>query len=362
LLFALSFVILHIVGSGCCKTCGNKTPLFVYVKPEQLPPHGQKYEFKRGVPLRVVFTVRNETDDFIILRRFDIENQLGDIDRWYGSAYGSTEYRHLEDVWEYNEMNQQLSEPVFIRGLIAPGEKLEIVRNVIFRDQNMRSGVSYQRLTKKQLAKEVYFDTQPGSGFDRTFKLIKNIDILLADRGAVDWSFAVFPNADEFVIDKQQSICSVDLAEPEFSFEVAKNKLSQDVSDFVFWKDKNTWVLKTDQGNYLVDENGVVKLGDIDLLAFVLIEFGADKVDFILPMKGYRQFDAQQPKIDGPGYFDPGVTSVPKEKITDLLKYAAGKGDRVSVLVYDPTGLGRKFYLLVGQFDEKSRRTVANEQ
>lgn len=362
LLFVLFFGIVNIPG-GCCKMCKNsKEPLFVYLRQEQTSPPGRQYKFKRGVPSRVVFAVKNNTDDFIILRRFDIENQLSDIDRWYGSAYGSVEYRPLENVWEYNQMNQQLSKPVFIRGLVAPGDELEIVRDIIFRNENIKTVVSYQRLTKKQLAEEIYFDTQPGSGFDQTFKLIENIDPLLADRGTVDWSFAVFPNADKFTIDKQQAICSVDLAEPDFSLESVKNKLGQNISDFVFWEDKNAWVLKTNEGNYLVDEKEIVRLGDIDLLAFVLIDPDADKVNFILPLKGYEQFDAQQPKIEGPGYFDPGVTSVPKEKIAELLKYAGTNQDKVAVLVYDPTGLGRRFYLLVGEFDERLRRTIADEQ
>ncbi|MBW2181943.1 MAG: hypothetical protein JRG81_16475, partial [Deltaproteobacteria bacterium] len=50
------------------------------------------------------------------------------------------------------------------------------------------------------------------------------------------------------------------------------------------------------------------------------------------------------------------------DEILSLFKFAREKGDSISVFAYDPTGLGKRYYLLVGDFNEKKRRDIVGKK
>ncbi len=333
---------------------GTNGPLSIHVKLEM----GNEYEFIKDAPSRLVFTIENKSDDFIIIRAIDVENGLADITRWYGSFYGSTEYKPLEDIWIYNQMSQMLTKTAFATGLIQPGGGYEFPQWAILKDETVDVNIAYQKLTKDEVLKQIYFEINDNNNFTtkRIFKHLKNADILEKETKNINWSFVIAPNASDLPFDKQHLECKLTLREPEFSFEQAKKAVSSETSDCVFWKSQNCWVLKTDKGIYLVDKDKTLLLPEMDLLVFALIESQHQKVTCILPLTGYEKYDAQKPHIEGPGYYNPGITEVPKEKLISLFEYAGARGDKISVLVYNPNGLGKRLYLLVGQFDEKMRR------
>ena len=56
------------------------------------------------------------------------------------------------------------------------------------------------------------------------------------------------------------------------------------------------------------------------------------------------------------------MTEVVHGDILRLLELARDRGDGVTILPFDPNGLGMKFYVLVGEFDELARRDIAERK
>jgi len=99
----------------------------------------------------------------------------------------------------------------------------------------------------------------------------------------------------------------------------------------------------------------------MDFAIFSLIAADKEEVSAVLPLQGYEEFAPTLPHIEGPGYFNPGVTKISKEDLRKLFFRAYQKSDAISVLTYDPNGLGKRQYVLVGEFDKKKRRVMAQE-
>jgi hypothetical protein len=310
----------------------------------------------------LVFTIENNSDDFIVIRNFNIQHQLPDIYRWYGSVYGGTEYMPLEDMWVFSELEQRLSEPIFAKGVIYPGGKLNIVRHVILKENLINIILMYQRLPKEQAKKSLYFSFQGNEKFTayRIYEHYKSANSVSVEN--IDWEMIVFPEAHKIPFEKQVHPCKVSLKENGFNLKDAEDKIGLTAETFVFWKRQAAWIIKKDNDHYLVRHDNVIKLPEIDLMAFVVIESSYKTINFILPMSGYGKFNAVQPKIEGPGYFNPGVTPLKDNEILSLFEFAREKGDAVSVLAYDPTGLGKRYYILVGDFEEKKRRGMVGKK
>ncbi len=83
-------------------------------------------------------------------------------------------------------------------------------------------------------------------------------------------------------------------------------------------------------------------------------------VDMVLPLAGYQRFRACPPRLEGPGYFEPGTTAVVTRVVPVVLEVARRKGDPFHVVTLNPNGLGARHYLVVGDFDLAIRRAFAN--
>lgn len=337
-------------------------PLSVFVKQESTRPPGEEHFFQKGAVSRLVFTIENISDNFMIIRNFGIQDQLPDIYRWYGSVYGGAEYMHLEDVWIFSELEHRLSEPLFTMGVIYPGGKLNVTRYVILRENKINIMLRYQKLSKEEAERSLYFNLRGKEEFGahRKYEHCKNIDSIPVED--IDWDTAVFPEAHKILIEKQVYSCHVSLRDPEFSLKNAEDRIGLKAETFVYWKRQRAWVIENDRNRYMISQDEILKLPEIDLLSFIIIESAYKTTNFILPMSGYDQFNAVQPKMEGPGYFNPGITPLKDDEILSLFKFAREKGDSISVFAYDPTGLGKRYYLLVGDFNEKKRRDIVGKK
>lgn len=359
-------IIVFILFCGQCASCATSpdlkntqaNPLSFYVKREFIRPPGEQYKITRAVAERIIFSIENNSNDFIVVRNINIIGQLPDPSRWYGAAYGSTQYRPLEDIWVYNQMDQVLSSPVFASGVIAPGASFAIERWVMFKKDFLDVEISFQRLSKPDAAKHLYF-YQHSNELSQKRKF-KRLDNPLTAKDGLDWSLVIFPKAGDFKFYTQNIRCKADLKEPGFSLNEARNKAGCPVEDFIFSKHLDSWLIKCRSGNLLVNKNKKIQLPDIDFLSMVVLE-SQNKIGVILPLSGYEKFKPKGPRIEGPGYFNPGITEIPKEKMIELLEYARNKHDKVKVLQYDPDGLGKNAYILIGEFDEHKRRSLAME-
>jgi hypothetical protein len=346
-----------------CATTGNiennqANPLFFYVKQEFIRPPGEQYKITRAVTQRVTFVIENKSNDFIIVRNINILGQLPDPNRWYGSSYGSTRYQPIEDAWVYNQLEQVLSSPVFASGVIAPGADFAIERWVMFKESYLDTEITFQRLSKLEAAKHIYFYQHSGE-FSQKRKF-RRLDNPVVAKDDLDWSLVIFPKAEDFKLYTQNIRCKVDLKEPEFSLDEARKKAGCVAGDFIFSKQLNSWLIKCRNGIFLVNKKKKIQLSDIDLLSMAVLE-SQNKIGVILPLSGYEKFKPKSPRIEGPGYFNPGITEIPKEKMIELLEYARNKHDKVKVLQYDPDGLGKNAYIIIGEFDEHKRRAIAME-
>ena len=344
----------------------EKGSLFVSIKSDQSGNKTPERTFQKGTPVLSSFIVENRTHDFIVLRRFEIKGQLPDIQRWFGPLYGSVEYRAEEDIFFYNVVEQCLSEPVFAMGLIRPRGSIEVPRRVALRNSSVTAEVFYQRIPLENAKKKLYFNfpDAPCMGPKRIFRHIDDFYPFLNGKRTeeVDWSKVILKGENELPFQRHEATCAVRLTEPEFSLEKALKKFRMLFSDYIFWKSENCWIFKREKNVFLVGENRFLKLGEIDLTVFLLIELAPHDADFILPMEGYEDFNPQMPEIQGPGYFNPGITHIPRTKVLQLFEHAAQRGERVRTIAYDPHGLGKRFYISVGEFNEKERRAIANRK
>lgn len=340
----------------------HEGPLSVFVKQDFTRPPVEEYFFQKGAVCRMVFAIENISDDFIVIRNVAIQDQLPDIYRWYGSMYGGAEYMPLEDTWSYSELEQRLSEPFFAKGVIYPGGKIDVTRHVILRENKIILALTYQKLSGKDAQHFLYFYFRGKEEFsaNRKYKHCNNINSLPVDD--IDWGGVVFPEAEKIPFERQMASCEVSLREPEFSLKNAEKRIGLEADSFVYWKGKKSWVIGKERDRYLISSDTIKKLPEIDLLSFIIIESSYNTTNFILPMSGYDRFKAVQPTIEGPGYFNPGITPLKNDDILPLFEFAREKGDPVSVLAYDSTGLGKRFYLLVGDFDENKRRDIVRKK
>lgn len=337
-------------------------PLSVYVKQEFTRPPGEEHFFQKGAVSRVVFAIENISEDFIVIRDVAIQNQLPDIYRWYGSVYGGAEYMPLEDIWVFSELEQRLSEPVFAKGVIYPGGKLNVTRYAILRENKINITLTYQKLSKKEGKRSLYFYFRGKNEFDthRKYKRCKKINSIPVED--IDWEMIIFPEAHKVSFEKQLYSCHVSLRGPEFNLKDAEDRIGLKADTFVYWKQQRAWIIGKDKDQFIIFQDKIRKLPEIDLLSFIIIESAFKTTNFILPMSGYDQFNAIRPKIEGPGYFNPGITPVKDDELLSLFMFAREKGDAISVLAYDPTGLGKRYYLLVGDFNEKKRRDIVGKK
>ncbi|MFC1704553.1 hypothetical protein ACFL1E_07240 [Candidatus Omnitrophota bacterium] len=343
----------------------DNNSLLVYVKQAELFSKEQHSFLKRSID-QATFMIENRSDDFIVIRNFSIVDQLPDIQRWYGSQYGSAYYSPLEDVWIYNEVNQQLSEPLFAFGVIPPRKALEISRWFLVKGGSIQCAIDFQRLSKAEAGTYLYVNLYDKSAFSpkRIFQRAEseeNIDALLKSFDNVDWRHVIAPAIREVLIQSLEVSCQIPIQELEVNLEKVKEEIGDWILDSIFLRSLNLWVVETVAANYMIVDDKAIELPGISLLAFILIESQAGGVETILPLTGYEQFNPEKPSIKGAGYFNPGITILPREKIFPLLQAVKDNGHKVTAFAYDSNGLGERYYLLVGEFDEKVRREVAQQ-
>ena len=144
-----------------------KDTLVVEIDPSQ-------NQFQKGVPSKIIFHITNNSDDLIVIRTFDVKGALPDITRWYGSLYGATLYKPLEDMWEYSPMAQTLSDPVFVMSLIVPGSEIKINRMAVLKDDWVQIEVGCQRLAKEQIKEYLYLADKNADHFRQTNILLSS--------------------------------------------------------------------------------------------------------------------------------------------------------------------------------------------
>lgn len=354
---------LGLAGCNGGRTAGSGT-LSAYVVQEMVRPPGDQYKFVRGAFSRVVLAIENDSDDVVVLRGCSVAGQLPDINRWHGARYGSTQHRPMEDEWVYDEMAQQLSDPVFATGVIPPGESIKVVRWIRLERDTVEIDVAYQRLSVEDATEHLYVETALDDQFSvqRVFRHPDSLAHRADPTGNTNWQVVIFPRAQEFSFDGTTLRCSVSFQPPPVSVDAARAVLGEEIRESVYWRGQSKWVARTDSGVFVIDGQKRTPLGDVDLLCFGVIESSYKTVDCILPLSGYERFDPQRPNVGPVGFFDPGITKVAQGDILGLLESARGNGDSVTVLPYNANGLGMQFHLLVGDFDATARRRIAERQ
>lgn len=350
-LYTVLFACLSVLIMSCANQRAPEKSIVKYPLTVEIDPSMD--QFQKGVPSKITFYLTNNSDDLIVIRALDIEGGMPDITRWYGSRYGSTSYKPLEDIWEYYPLTQSQTEPVFVTSLIVPGGKIKITRTVVFKNDQAQIEVGYHRLAKDQIKEYLYLATKNADYFRQTniFKHPESTDGLFADHA---WSTAILPDDEKLAIYSQKISMKVKLNDSHIN--LIETYGGEKVIDYVIWKSQNALVIKTAKGIYFVKDSKVDELGRVDLKIFSIIPFKPITVGFILPLEGYEEFEPVYPSIEGPGYFSPGVTEIVHYDILRLFEFAKEKGHAISVVTYDSTGLGNEHYIVVGSFDEEKRR------
>lgn len=318
----------------------------------------------RGRCHTVRVAIQNTSTNLILIRGIDFEGQLGDTRRWYGSQYGEVTRDEAEDLWDFDGMAQTLSSPIFAFGALPPGESLRVTRDVVFHEGTVVLKFSYQMLTPRQVREAVYFPAG-GNPTGAVFRRIASGDGALGAMGGGTWATGVvFPEPSKFPVMSLRREFSFALDEGEFPLEAAKRRVEFAVKGSTRWE--GGWVLHGEKEDEvcLVSPERAVSLPRCDIRAFALLDAmeRVGRVDIVLPLAGYHFFRACPPRLEGPGYFEPGTTVVATEVLPDVLEVARRKRDPFHVVTLDPNGLGARHYLAVGDFDLAVRRAFANGQ
>lgn len=314
----------------------------------------------KNAPSHITFTVKNTSAHYIVLRRFEVEQQLPEEERWYGAAYGSVAYRPLEDEYRYYAMHQQLSEPVFAFGVLPPGDEITIERWTVPQDKSVAVIITYQALSADETEKMLYVSSERAmySGAFATFTHPKKRAL---EENDIDWSQVIFPDADQIPVISERHEVECAIAELGFSRAEAERIAGMSSEEALFWPAHNAWVLKKKDEVYYLTRAYHEPFPQMELDVITFCVSREKEVPCILPTEGYSAFNAILPTIEGPGYFNPGITQLKKEKVRTLFQHAYRHRDEVSLFSYDGDGLGRELYLLVGTFDEIKRRRQAEK-
>jgi hypothetical protein len=336
----------------CITSCATRQagPLSAHVRQEMVRPPGDENKFVRHGVSRLVFMIENDTNDVIVLRDCTIPGQLPDIDRWHGARYGSVDHRPLEDVWRYSEMAQQLSMPVFAMGIIPPAGNLKVTRWAILREDHVALEIAYHRLTPAQARQHLYVETARDTMImDRVFKHPQELPGPSDEGLQVNWRVVIFPEAETLDIHSQTLTRPVSLREPPVGMETIQTLVAGPIRDSVYCRRQQAWAVKTPQAMYLLAGRERIALPEMDILAFVIIDSSYRTVPFILPATGYNDFASYRKEKEDNRFDDGGVTPIPHDAVRQLLECIRDNGHRIAVEAIDPTGLGRRFCLVVRQ-------------
>jgi len=323
----------------------------------------------RSYVMRVA--VENVSAHIIVIRSLEIEGQLPDTTRWYGSRYGSLSgpagpslpgEPSLADEYVYDPMAQQLTDGVIAVGLLLPGHIFQADRTVVLFGSELTLNVGYNVVTAQQASEHVYFPVEK-DGMRVVFRRIKVTEKDLPGLGKkmVD-TMVVIPDTSSLPGVRDTATISLDLEEGPFPLHQARKQVDFDLARSLYWDGGGGWVLQDAEGERtaFVSKDRSVALPNCDLLTFVLLDAGGKKPEIILPLAGYHALHAQAPRREGPGYFNPGTTAVAVENVSAILERARKLGHAVRVLTYDPNGLGALSYVVVGDFDPGIRREFAD--
>jgi hypothetical protein len=308
--------------------------------------------------------IQNHTSDLVILRRVEIQGQLPDIERWYGSQYGEARYDSEQDVYHFDSLVQVLSEPIFAGGVLLPGEIRGAERTVRLNRDRQVVEVQFQRLTEDEARKSLYVADPADSPLSQTFRrLAEPLGATASAEGSDRWDMVIFPQADETPMDTATAELSLGLAEREFDRQAAVRKASRaEPGNETYSLGQDAYIFDYGpDGVKMVTGRDVVALPQCDLLVFDLMDQRGDEpVELLLPLEGFEDlFTVGKPHTEGPGFFNPGYTDVPQADLPRLLERCRERGLSVTVQAIDPNGLGASHRVVVGEAGDLAQRRAA---
>ena len=319
------------------------------------PQHGQLR--------RVQVLLRNTTSRVLIVRGIRFQNRPPDTRVWLGSRYGSATYDAGANKWVVNPLSQMLSQPVFVNGIVPPGQTIRIDRWLRLVDVDQPIEIDYQSLTTQQAAKALYLPPEGAGDLAREY--------LPAPRS---WpKKAVETRGLSGILGhakagKRKSIkgrMEFAFPQPKFTVNQARAKADMRGAAYTYWTSARGWVLRKGGRTVSVTPNATRSLPDGDLTIYDVFDQDVATRDerqarVLIPATGFDDIVAPaKPRIEGPGYFRLGLTSVNHGTLRALLDRCRERGLKAVVRVLNPNGLQPRAVVCLGAAgtaDDLSRR------
>ncbi len=306
-------------------------------------------------------TVRNSSPHVIVMRAFNFPGQLPNLRQWFGGRYGTLTYDQKADKWLFNPLVQQLSVPLFAGAVLFPGDELQQTQTIRLLEPTVRVTVGFNQLSEKAARQNLYFATAgPSSPMGETAysRLAPGpiADQARPEPGSV--REAVYPAGAEAEVLTQEASLTVQLAPRTPSVKQAAEAVMPEWDRHTYWLGGPGWVLRLGERVTWLSPKGPVDLPACDLLVFDLFDLARPQpVDVLLPLKGFEQdFDVGRPRIEGPGFFNPGYTKVAQADLPRLLARCRQLELPLTAQPVNPTGLGAGNKVVVGKLDLEERR------
>jgi hypothetical protein len=316
------------------------------------------------VPARI--SVRNSSADVVVLRRVELADQLPDVFRWFGGQYGEATYDQGQDVWHFRSEVQVLSRPVFSWGALLPGEERVVPRTLRLRQEWQSVTVTFQRVAMAEAQKLLYFPAGAPPPLGETDFQRMQGPVTAKDLGVPEQRVVIFPSGAQQPKETAAADVPLTLSERSLDLEAAARQARLPVSAVkTFWLSQKAYILDGGAGGMLmVSEGAATPLPRCDPLVFDLMDLAGDKpVEVLLPLTGFDDlFTVGRPHTEGPGYFNPGYTSVAQADLPKLLERCRGLNLPVTVQPIDPTGLGAANQIAVGDAGDLGQRRSAAPQ
>jgi len=324
----------------------------------------EEVSFTKAAPTKTIFTITNNSNKFIAIKKLDLKGGVKDMTNWCGSLPGKVNYEPILDVWDYDAMVKSTAQPIFVFGIIPPRKKIKVSYWTYFKESESWFDIEYYILEDDDLFKKFYFslDEKKWFSYSKRFSHPKSIDSLTMTFDKMGSLQAVSPQLLDLESNKSSLMLSLQVIEPSLSFQEAQEKLNfykeKRVLDYIYWNSEEAWIMQTRAGTYYITKNKHIEIGNVRTEVFLVIESSESMVAVILPLNGYSKFTPQKPTKDEYSYFDPGITLIKKSNILGLIEYANNRGDPISVIPYVDAFSQQDRCLLIGDFQESKRRQV----
>lgn len=314
---------------------------------------------KCNLKLRLKNTSENSV---FIITGIDLKGQKPDTRNWFAQRYGSVT-KSGDGSYEHHEMNQILSSLPFAEEVLLPHSEVSLGFDVIAWERDIEVSVKTFQVPIEWVSKHCYFHIESNGASELSLSVSKYIRHPTAKlKKGFKYSGKVLVDVNPDI--RREKIffnkIGVPLEEPIFKLSEALKYVDFEPLVYFYWMDREGWYLQRDRKAVFVHKDCSVSPMPV-ISRNVIYEFSPkpynkyirnnEPIAILLPKKGYEILNPIPSHIEGPGYFNPGLTWVHRFDLDAFFELVRKNDDQIVYETINPNGLGAYNYLSVQHRD-----------